>query len=218
MASSTALTLANRVLRLTGDANQQAAIVGSVGGIAERIVEFINIVISDVEKKANWPFLRVDSSGVADGVSDTYTFVGTENVRIGGAVGASIQKLHALQELSPEQFDVVSAEQKIVGRPQYFQRKANATSGLLEIQIYPLPVAGDVINVTAYKKATRLTTVNTSVTEIDDDILVYGALMHLDAYDGIDRGYASLYRYHLDTYLMEAQANRSYRVMVDTYR
>ena len=63
MASSTTLELANKVLRGTGDADQLTTISGSVGGIGERIVEFLNLTIGDVEKAVNWPFLRVSAQG-----------------------------------------------------------------------------------------------------------------------------------------------------------
>jgi hypothetical protein len=212
---STALTLVNDVLLLTGDNNALETISGSVGSIGERIVGFMNLVISDMEKRTNWPELRADSQGTADGVNDTYAFSGSEDVRADSAVSVWIDSLTLLDEVSPEQYDIIVASQQMTGRPQIFQRKSG--SGKLQVQIHPMPESGDIINVTAYKRATRFTTSDTSTTELDDDIIKYGTLMHMDAYAGQQRGYATLYKNALDDAVGKLYSNSNYQVMVESY-
>lgn len=224
MASSTALTLVNRVLSVTGDSKALATIAGSPGGIGERIVEFINLVIGEVEKKTNWPFLRSDSIGVGDGVNDAFVFTGTDDIRFGGAVSVWIANNGTARELTPEQFDVILSTPTAVTQTSsstteyYFQRGVDATTGKLFVQLYPVPPAGAVIHLSGFRKATRLTTTTTSTTEFDDDILIYGALMHMDAYDGMNRGYATLYAEHLAEYVMEQYANRSIQITTESYQ
>ena len=214
--SSSALTLVNQVLLLTGDFSSVPTISGSVGGIAERIVGFINLTISDIEKKANWPELRVNSQGTADGVTGIMDFTGTETVKAGSAVSVWIPSIGALEEVTPEQFDIIVASGKITGLPKIFQRGASST-GMLQVQIHPMPAAGTVINVSAYKNATRLTTTDASTTEFDDELLIYGAMMHMDAYDDMQRGYAALFRDSLNSEIAKLYSNTNYKVMTESY-
>lgn len=213
---STALSLVNEVLLLTGDNNALTTITGSVGSIGERIVGFMNLTISDIEKKANWPVLRSDSTGVADGINDKYDFVGTEDIRAGSAVSVWIENLSQLDEVTPEQFDIIVASRKMTGRPAIFQRGVG-TTGKLQIQMHPMPTSGDVIHVTAYMKATRFTNTDTSTTELDDDLIRYGALMHMDAYDGQQRGYAALFRGAVNSAIAQMYSNTNYQMMVENY-
>jgi hypothetical protein len=221
--SSTALTLVNRVLAVTGDYKSLTTISGSPAGIGARIVEFLNLTIGDVEKRTNFPFLRVNSQGTGDGTNDIFVFSGTEDVRFGGAVSVWLAQNGVAKELTPSQFDAVVASPNTTSASTtstdyYFQRGVDATTNKLTIQLYPTPPTGVTINITAHKKATRLdSATDTSVTEIDDDVLVYGALMHMDAYDGMDRGYSALYKNHLDEYVMEFYANRDIQITMESY-
>jgi len=216
MSSSTALVLVNDVLSLTGDYQQITTIAGSAGGIGERIIGFMNLTISDIERKANWPELRVNSQGISDGISGVMDYSGIGDVRADSAVSVWIDGQAAMQEVTPEQFDIIVASQKLTGLPTVFQR-GSTIDGLLEIQIYPTPASGTIINASAYKKATRLTTSDTSTTEIDDDLLRYGALMHIDAYDGMDRGYATLFKGALDASISKLYSNANYQIMIESY-
>ena len=218
MSSSTLLTLVNRVLATTGDASAVSTVSGSIGGIAERITEFLNLTIGAIENRTNWAALRVNASGTADGTTDVFDFSGTEDVRSGGAVSVWIATKGIMQELTPEQFDTQVALQLNEGNSLFFQRGAG-TAGQLQVQLYPTPANGDIINMSAYKKATRFdATVDTGTTELDDDVLVLGALMHLDSYDGLNRGYAALFQDQLNADVMANMSNRGTRVEVDGYQ
>jgi len=213
---SSALTLVNEVLLLTGDYQQLTTIAGNPGNIGERIVGFMNLAISDIERKANWSELRVNSTGTGDGVNNVFDFSGTSDVRADSVVSAWITGLRQIGEVTPEQYDIIIASQKLTGQPQIFQRGSSST-GKLEIKIFPAPAVGDVINVSAYKRATRFTTTDTSTTELDDDLIKYGALMHMDAYDDMNRGYAELYKDALNSALAKLYSNSNYTTMVESY-
>lgn len=211
---STALTIVNDVLLLTGDSSPLTAIDGSIGSIGERVRSFMNLTLSDIEKKANWPELRVNSQGTADGITGIMNFTGTDDVRADSAVSVWISAHKVMDEVTAEQFDIIVASQRMIGLPQIFQRGSDAT-GQLQIQIHPMPAAGSIINVSAYKRATRFTT-DTSTTEIDDDLIRYGTLMHMDAYDGMDRGYSALFKGAVDGSILKLYSNSNFQVMVET--
>jgi len=213
---SSALTLVNEILLLTGDSSAITTISGSVGGIGERIVGFMNLTISAIERKANWPELRADSTGTGDGINNLFDLTGAEDVRADSAVSVWITGLRQIEEVTPEQYDIIIASQQLTGRPQIFQRGSSST-GKLEIKIFPVPASGDVINVSAYKRATRFTTTDTSTTELDDDLIKYGTLMHMDAYDDMNRGYAALYKDELNSAMAKLHSNANYTTMVESY-
>jgi len=213
---STALVLVNDILLLTGDNAALTTISGSVGSIGDRIVGFMNLTISDVEKRANWPELRVNAQGISDGITGVMDYTGVGDVRADSAVSVRIDGQGLLQEVTPEQFDIIVAGNKVTGLPAIFQR-GSTLGGALEIQIYPTPAVNTVIDVSAYKRATRFTTSDTSTTEIDDDLIRYGALMHMDAYDGMDRGYAALFKGSLDGAVLKLYSNANYQVMIEDY-
>lgn len=218
--SSTALDLVNKVLRTTGDYKQLAAISGSPAGIGERVVEFLNMTIEELESMANWPILQILSQGTADGLTDVYEFsdVAT-SVRADGPVSLWIAGHKSLEEVSHVQFDAMLASASLSGqRPEYFRRSAT-TAGEAQFQIYPIPAAGDIVNLTAFKKAARLdAAVPTGTTEFDDVVLVYGALMHMDAYDQQNRGYAQMFRNLVDQRLVHMYSNQSHVTSVDSYQ
>jgi len=216
--SSDALTLTNRVLRLTGDLPQVTAIVGSVGGVAERIVEYLNLTIGDIERRRNWDILRVDASGLGNGVDTLFDFGGTEDVRSYGGISIWITGQGSLRERTPEQLnELKAAPAPISGQPLYFTRKAGLT-GKAQFEIFPAPSNGQVINMTAYRKAVRFdAAVATSTTEFDDDALVYGAMYHLDAFDGLNRGYAPIYNDIVLKMIEEATMNREIQAVPESY-
>ncbi len=213
--SDTLLNLVNRVLRTTGDAKEVTTVSGSL--IAERITDFLNQTIGDVEQAANWPRLRIDAQGTGDGISGIFDFTGSQNIREDGPVSVWIAAQKLLDELTPVLFDAKKAA-TVTGSPLWFVRRVSST-GKAEVEIYPIPASGDVINMSAYQRASRFdSTVDAGTTEFDDDILAYGALMHLDAYDGLDRGYASLFKNHLNMKKMSVFSNRVFAVETDSYQ
>jgi len=216
MSSSTALALVNDVLLLTGDYSSLATVAGAPGDIGERIVGFLNMTIADIEKKGNWPELRVNAQGTADGITDIMSFSGTQDIRADGAVSCWIADQSLMDEVTPEQFDSIVASRKMTGLPKIFQRGSDV-NGKLQVQIHPMPSAGDVVNVSTYKHATRFTTSDTSTTELPDDLLRLGALMHMDAYDGMNRGYNTLFQDALAGSLAKLYSNMNYQVMVESY-
>ena len=226
MASSSLFELTNIVLRTTGDLAELSDsggtddVANASGGIGKRITDFFNLTIGAIEKRSNWSVLRFNATGVADGTNDVYEFIGSNDLRAGGTVSVWMAGQGMLEELTAEQFDKRLAEDDGAnGVPTYFNRQSNA-SGILQIQIYPTPASGEVINVSAYQKATKFTQppVDTETTQFDDDILVNGVLMHLDLYDQIDRGYATLFKDQLDISVMESISNRQIRIEADSYR
>lgn len=214
---SGALVIVNDILLLTGDHSALPTISGSIGSIGERVVGFMNLTVSDIERKANWPELRVNSQGTADGINDILEFTGTDDVRADSAVSCWIAGLTLLSEVTPEQFDIIIASQQMSGPSQIFQR-GTSSSGKLTVQIYPMPAKGNIVNVSAYKRADRFdVTDDNSTTELDDDIIRYGALMHMDAYDDSDRGYAALFENALNGSIAKLYSNSNFRVMVESY-
>jgi len=213
--SDTLLNLVNRVIRTTGDSKEISTVTGSL--IGERITDFLNQTLGDVEQVANWPRLRVNAQGIGDGADDIFEFTGSDNVREDGPVDVWMPNISPLEELTAAQFDKQLAMNNS-GTPLWFQRGV-ASSGLVQIQINPTPANGDTINMSAYKRATRFSSiVDTGTTEFDDDILIYGALMHMDAYDGLSRGYAALFKNHLENKVLSVYSNRIITVHVDSYR
>lgn len=221
MASSDLKELVNIVLRTTGDLAELTAaqtVAGAAGGIGKRITDFLNLTVTDLEKRTNWPALRLNVAGTTNGTDNTYEFVGTNDLRVGGNISVWVEGVGRLEELTPEQFDRFVAEEDTVGVPTHYQRGVSP-SGVLELQIYPLPTAGYTLHASGYQKATRFdSAVDTGTTEFDDALLVYGALMHMDLFDGMQRGYDSLFKNQIDTTMMELFGNRRYHVEVEGYR
>lgn len=217
MSSSTALSLVNSVLRMTGSFKQLSTISGSVGGIGERIIEMFNITIAEIETKANWPELRVNVQGTANGTDGIFLFSGSEVVKADGPVSVWIATEGRMEEVTPSQFDEIVATTALVGNSKVFQRGSSPT-GVAQVQIYPIPSNGELINMSTYKRATRLdATAPTGTTEFDDELLVMGASMHMDLYDRIDRGYAGRFKNMLDDKFMSYYSNNAIRVEIDKY-
>ena len=227
MASSTLFNLVNSVLRLSGDLNDITDTGGTsdvhdaAGGVGRRITEMLNLVITKIEREGNWAALREDSFGTTDGVNDTYEFIGAADARGSGTVAVWVSGYGRLDEVTAEQFAKLVAEGGVAAStPLYFQRQLSA-AGNLQIQMYPLPAANLTVNVSAYRKATKFSTnpaVDTETTEFDDDILVTGALMHLDLYDGLQRGYDVLFKDALNMMKLESMSNKHIRIEFEDYR
>ena len=218
MSSSTALQLVNKVLILTGDYQPLSTIANSPADIGARIVHFLNEAIADIDSAINWPQLRITATGTGDGTSDLFDFSGTEDVRFDGAISVWIPNVGRLVELPPQEFDSVQAENVIRGNPVYFMRGVGQ-GNKLQLQIYPVPANGQTINLTAYRRATRLDpAVDTSTTDFDDELLIYGAMAHMDAFDGMDRGYGPMFQKALYDAILKTYSNVEYKRAVESYK
>lgn len=195
MASSSALVLVNNCLELTGDYVDLTDIYTSPNNIGLRYLNFLNLVIADLGRfgGGNWPQLRVDSQGLADGVTGIMEYSGSDIIRADGPVSVWLgnRTMPPLDEVTPAEFNTIVANNELTGLPSVFQRGVSS-SGNMTVQIFPIPAKDDIINVTAYRKPTKLAS-NTDTTDFDDDILIAGAMKHADAYDGLDRGYGAEY-------------------------
>ena len=211
---STALVLVNRVLNTTGDYQDLTSIDGAPVDIGTRILNFLNTTIAEVELITNWPVLRQDLTATTRG-DTVYTYLDTYDIRTEGPVSVWLDGDKQLEELAAEQFDKIKARDGTSGTPRYFQRRVGAGKQL-SIEILGTVAAGGTLNVSAYRRATRLTT-DSSTTEFDDDILVLGAIMRMDAYDGLDRGYAGLYKNMHGALVNSKFKNSHYRISVESY-
>jgi len=219
MASSTALTLVNKVLSTTGDYAELASIASGPAGIGTRILNFINLVIAEVGRAANWPQLRVNATGAADGITGIMEWSGSEDVRSDGPVSVWVATYtqDPLEEVTPYQFDrIVGAKVYSGGPPAVFQRGVSS-AGKMQVQLYPTPALGDTINVSAYRRPTQLVA-DTDTTDFDDDMIVTGALAHLDLYDGMDRGYVAQFKDIKRQLYTQAYGNTMYRTQPENYQ
>jgi hypothetical protein len=199
MASSIALTVVNKVLSTTGDYSALPALTDSPANIAERVLDFCNITLADLEGASIWPALKVEGTFTGDGTTTAFTYLGAEDIPAHGISSVWVVGGDLLDELNTPQFDRVRAQGASGAAPKYFTRSFVNNKPVVEI--YPAPAAASTVRTTMYRRATPLSYVASTTltpetwttTEFDDNLVVYGALMHLDAYDGMDRGYKVLY-------------------------
>jgi len=216
MPSANALTLVNRVLLTTGDFNQLTTIVGSPAAIGERIVSFLNLAVSDISRVMDFPILENVFSATGDGINSKWgTAIGSA-----GAANSVIScnvDLNKLEYVSPAQM-VAYRNQLYVGLPKFFTTSVVPT-GELEVDIYPTPAAGSSISIIGYNDPAQFTNVDTSTTEFTgmDDVILLGALQHMDAYDGMNRGYAKLYADAKNKLLVHHNRNKQIRIMPESY-
>lgn len=220
MASNSALTLVNRILSTTGDYSALASLVGSPAAIADRIIDFLNIALSEVEQVSEWPELREEASFNGTGSAVEFIYVGASDVPPNGIGSVWIVGGDLLYELSGPQFDKVKAQAASGAVPRYFRRGYDSITSKPSVEIYPAPAAGTGnVKVTMYKRATRFVAGDdsaTNKTELDDSLLIHGALMHMDAYDGMDRGYAPAYEKMKENAVM-ANTRNTLRVPLGEY-
>jgi len=220
MPSDNALTLVNRVLRTTGDYSQLATVVASPAGIADRIIDFLNITLDDLARKIEFPVLESTFQVVADGVNSI--FISTINyASVASGVNCVVDGIGKLEEISRSKLMDMKAKPNnigVYGQPSVFARQAGV-SGELALEVFPLPAVGTVISVLANLSPTKFTTIDTSVTEIaNNDLLVLGALAHTDAYDGLERGYMALYIKAKNDLWQQTYQSEQYRIETESYR
>lgn len=217
MASKTLLELVNEVLLTTGDYSKLTTVINSPGDIAERIMNFLNMTIEDIERTADMPELRYDFSVTADGVNSIWDAPGPVDVRPDSAVIVTVDK-YSLEEVTPGMLHAMKAAGTVAQPPKFFARNASP-SGLLSIEIYPTPASGSQIDIVAYKRATPFTLSDTATTELmNNNLLVLGALAHIDAYDGMQRGYMQLYQMAKQDMIAQRFKNMQIRITPEDYR
>jgi len=193
-------------------------ISGATGNIGKRIIDFMNNAIDMIAGASiNWPSLRLDSQGTADGINDIYEFSGTQTANVGGAVSIWVVGVGQMMEVTPAQFDKFVADSALTGNPQIFQRGV-ASSGRVQIQLYPLPTAGQIINMSGFIRPTVLSEdAPAAISEFDTSLIVNGTLMQMDSYDGVGRGYATLFSNSLANEVLNIVGNQALRIEVEDY-
>jgi len=217
MASSTALDLVNQIIVMTGDYSKLSTVVNSPSNIAERIINFLNMAVRDIAKSADLPELRYDFVGTADGTNFIWDVTGAD-VRPDSAVVVTVNQ-YTMEEVSPGKLQMLRKEGSYNGgRSRFFARSASS-SGLLSVELYPTPANGDTIEIVSYKRPTLFTVSDTSTTEImNDDLLILGALAHMDAFDGLNRGYIQRYEVERNRARTQRWKNQQIRIQPEDYR
>lgn len=215
MPSETSLTLVNKVLRATGDYPPVATVVGSPANIAETIIDFINITITDLCRAIDFPVLNSSFSGIGDGV--TTTFLSTVvTSRAYSAMSVTVGP-YVLEEVNRRRLHELRTTGNISGVSQYYSAVSGANNEL-GVDIFPTPANGALIEVVSQSEPTLLTVADSSVTEIaDNDLLVLGALAHMDAKDGMERGYMQLYEASKRRLWVQSYANEGVRTIPESY-
>jgi len=216
MASDTCLNLVNKVLRLTGDSEVVATVVGSPANIAERIIDFMNIVLQDVCKKIEFPELFTTFTSTADGTSSQYIAAGFTTRPRSGLTCTVDARL--LEEVSHRRLHELRAQNSYTGLPVVYARIAGS-NGELGIDVYPIPASGATITILAAKEPTLFTVTDSDTTEIQaDDLLTLGAIAHMDAFSGMERGYMQLFEAAKNRTWKDTYEHQAYRVQPESYR
>ena len=216
MASDTALNLVNEVFVLTGDYTKVTTVVGSPADIAERVIRFMNITVNDLARKIDFPILENSFTGTGDGansqfISSSLTF--SPNSAISCTVNT-----YALEEVSRKRLNEARDTNDLSGVPQYFTTISGANNEL-GVDIYPTPSSGATIKVLASSNPTLFTVSDTSITEIDvNDLIVLGAIAHMDAFAGMERGYMQLYEAARNRHSTQMYGNQQFRITPEDYR
>ena len=216
MASDTALNLVNEVFVLTGDYTKVTTVVGSPADIAERVIKFMNITVNDLARKIDFPILESSFTGTGDGtnsqfISSILTF--SPNSAISCTVNT-----YALEEVSRKRLNEARDTNDLSGVPQYFATISGANNEL-GVDIYPTPSNGATIKVLASSNPTLFTVSDTSTIELDvNDLIVLGAIAHMDAFAGMERGYMQLYEAARNRHSTQMYSNQQFRITPEDYR
>lgn len=217
MASDTALNLVNRIFRLTGDYSPVTTVVGSPSQIAERAIDFLNITLQDLTKVVEFDILNTSFLGTGDGTNSV--FIGTVTSADPGSTIVVTVGNQVLEEVTRRRMQELRTE---VGAaypylPQYFTRVTD-TAGNVGVDIYPTPAVGAIITVLAQQNPTLFTVSDTSTTEItNNDLLVTGAIAHMDAFSGMERGYMQLYEEQKKRLWVNTFEKRDIRITTEDY-
>jgi len=217
MASSTALTLVNRVLALSGDYSQLSTLSQSPADVAPRIVSMLNLVLDDIQKNIDFPSMKGQSVGIGDGVESV--FVATAGGRRAYNIEYVIADRAHLEEVTQEKLWSLKAATAMAGNPQVFARTATA-DGQLAVDIYPTPAYGQQVIVGCTVLPTKFTVSDTSATELNDvdELLVLGAMAHMDAYDQRNRGYSAMYEAMKKKTFADTYKTQNVRITPEDYR
>jgi len=216
MASDTCLNIVNKVLRMTGDHEVITTVVGSPANIAERVIDFMNIVLKDICKKIEFPELFTAFTSTANGVDTQYVADGFVTRPRSGLTCTVDNTL--LEEVSHRRLHELRAQNTYTGLPVVYARIAGV-NGELGIDIYPMPPSGSTITILAAKEPTLFTVSDTSTTEVQaDDLLELGAIAHMDAFSGMERGYMQLYEAAKSHTWKDTYEHQAYRIQPVSYR
>ena len=215
MASDTALVLVNRIFRTTGDYGSVATVVGSPSDIAERAIDFLNIALKDLTRLIDFDVLAASFTGTGDGINSQYISSGilaSPDSAISVTVDTNI-----VEEVSRKKLNEMRDSQQLSGVPTYFCRVSDANNNL-GVDIYPLPASGATIKVLAQQTPTLFTVADASTTEIDEnELLVLGAIAHMDSFSGMERGYMQLYEASKNNLWVKNFSNQGLRVTTESY-
>jgi len=221
MAGSTLKELVNKVLRTTGDLDELGnndTVSNTAGGIGKRIVDFFNLVISDIEKSTNWDFLY--SLETIDVIAPTSEVV-SQDIYNGISVSVTLSgKAIVLKELTISQLLEVRLQLSSQSGVDFFARRSDPSTGTMTMMfVTELPI-GSVVNVSGYRRARTFDTLlidDTATCDFDDTIVVYGVLAQLDSFDQLNRGYSSMYASQLTNSILFQNSNKETRVTVESY-
>lgn len=217
MSSKTALDLVNEVLVLTGDYSKLTTVVGSPADIAERIINFLNITLQDLSRFIDFHDLQATLTGTGNGTDSVWQAATGDPALAREITSVTVDK-NVLEYVTPAFLQNARATILYSGQPRLFT-STRLTGGELAVDIYPTPGASSVITVTTKSAPVLFTLTDTSTTNITgiDDALVIGALMHLDAYDGLNRGYAGQYKEIKARLFTDMYSNKQIRVTPEDY-
>jgi len=190
--NSTALVFVNKILSLTGDNPALTTLAGSPGSIADRIINFANLVIADLnDAPVNWEQLRVEMTGTGDGASTEYQVSTTDIVYPEDIEEVTIFQ-NPITEVTKAQMQRYMS-QNLSGNPQFWSRKLGTLADAA-VDIYPAPGTAHTITMSAYRQPVYFdVAVDSGTNDFDDRIMIYGTLAQMDGYDGLDRGYGAMY-------------------------
>jgi len=216
MPSDNALNLVNKVLVATGDYAKLTTVVNSPADIAERIINFANITLADIGRNVDMPIVRDVFTATGDGTNSIWESTQANSAAFN--INYVVVGQSRLRELTVAQLAEARATRSMVGLPQVFARRATG-SGTMSIDVFPTPSAGTNIEVVSYKTPAQFTLSDTSTTEMNniDDLLVLGCLMHMDAYDGMQRGYAALYEKAKLKLMQDTYKTTQIRIQPESY-
>jgi len=215
MASDTALNLVNEVFVLTGDYNKVATVVGTPADIAERVIRFMNIAVKDLARKIDFPVLESSSTGTGDGIQTE--FISSITTASPYGVVSCTVDTYVLEEVGRKSLNEMRDSNAQSGVPQFFS-VISGPSNELGVDIYPTPATGTAIRVLTTLNPTLFTVSDTSVTEIDaNDLIVLGAIAHMDAFAGMERGYMQLYEAARNRHYTQMYGNQQFRITTEDY-
>jgi len=192
MPSDTALTLVNKVLRITGDYEPVTTVVGSPANIAERIIDFLNITLDDIVRKIEFRELLTGFQAAGNGVDSEFIQNGV-TARSRDIRSVFVDSNPRLEQVSETKFTEMRNTNAVSGVPAIFMA-ISGPNGELGVNIYPTPANGSTVSVAGSIQPTHFTVDDASTTEImENDLFVLGAVAHSDAFSGMDRGYMQLY-------------------------